>query len=704
MMKKLSFGLFFGMLVFPLLIFADIQLNAGELQFDVGNKILLDIEQTSVVDNIDFGSDSFTVTMSASQVFKISSPEGRNFTASPSKRTSITCPSGISVLTITMPSGEPTTNFTITPGAPGTCIDSSGGGGGGGGEPGGEAPAAPPPVTPPPAPPPAPPPETPPAPPPEAPPTEAPPVEAPPAEAPPAEAPPAQAPPAAPAGIGAAVGEGAAAIGSGVIQAVSSIGSGVTEILRGVTTGSAGSAYIVRGAPNIGSYKWDTREPLFTESGAISSFKPIDGNNYKITIIHAADASIQDSSDGPFTLTSSPLLSRSSFGKNKELALVKKTVAQAPPRSIKVLSPNGGERWVIGQTYFILWEYQNLPETNLVNIVLNKGFDLAESFKKIGGEVNKTVQELRTNKEVTRTVKEVAAPIAVTTTVLSAGALTITASAGSVTIAINLSEFLQALSFSRFYLLGLLRFRRKKPWGRVLDKLSGKPIPSAAIQIYDAEFNKLKDNQLTDADGRFSSLITPGKYYILASRKGYEPYQVGGINISSPDQVLALEIYLSPALEEWSVEYLKKINVWNAFKRLMELINPYLLVFGTLVSVISVVIVPSILNYATLGLYIFFDVLKIYFIRHLIKPLGKVIDETTGEVLPLTVVRIFEEEKNWLLATKVTDEEGHFNFLLAPGKYYLTCSRAGYATFRSDSIVISKTGFPPLNVKLQRAQ
>ena len=105
-----------------------------------------------------------------------------------------------------------------------------------------------------------------------------------------------------------------------------------------------------------------------------------------------------------------------------------------------------------------------------------------------------------------------------------------------------------------------------------------------------------------------------------------------------------------------------------------------------------------------LGLYIVFDILKIYFAKHLLKPFGKIVDETTGESLPLTVVRVFEEEKNWLLATKVTDEEGHFNFLLAPGKYYLTCSRAGYVTFRSDLINIAKTGLPYLNVKLQRAQ
>ena len=90
----------------------------------------------------------------------------------------------------------------------------------------------------------------------------------------------------------------------------------------------------------------------------------------------------------------------------------------------------------------------------------------------------------------------------------------------------------------------------------------------------------------------------------------------------------------------------------------------------------------------------------------LLKPSGKVIDETTNEPLPLTVVRIFEEKKNWLLATKVTDKEGRFHFLLAPGQYYLTFSRAGYQPFHSDTVtfVMKKAGLPALGAKLKRAE
>jgi hypothetical protein len=128
------------------------------------------------------------------------------------------------------------------------------------------------------------------------------------------------------------------------------------------------------------------------------------------------------------------------------------------------------------------------------------------------------------------------------------------------------------------------------------------------------------------------------------------------------------------------------------------------LAIGTLLSIISVVIVPNTLNYIAFAVYIFLDTLKIYFAFHLMKPFGKVMDETTKDPLPLAVVRVFDQEKNWLLATKVADNQGRFNFLLAPGKYYLTCSRAGFAPFKSDSIVLEKAGLPTLEIKMKKME
>jgi 5-hydroxyisourate hydrolase-like protein (transthyretin family) len=65
-------------------------------------------------------------------------------------------------------------------------------------------------------------------------------------------------------------------------------------------------------------------------------------------------------------------------------------------------------------------------------------------------------------------------------------------------------------------------------------------------------------------------------------------------------------------------------------------------------------------------------------VRRRRKPWGIVYDSITGKPVDLAVVRVFNESNDKLVATKVTDQNGRFNFLLARGKYYVTVTKAGY--------------------------
>lgn len=509
--------------------------------------------------------------------------------------------------------------------------------------------------------------------------------------------------------------EAARQISSRALKVTRAIRVGALEAIRGFTTGTAGIATIIDNTLNSGRHIWNTRGSLTIEGKEIEGLIT-EGSDYKIIIFSSLDPSIQDSSDNSFSFISPPtaLLEPEAsedftnlFSPRLFSFFSRGLIAQAQKNSapsLKIIYPNGGEKFTIGKKYSIKWESKNLPPNSTINIRLAKGLKLNETAKAINKEFQKSVGLLRENPAATKTVDDIAAPTSVTVTAASAGALAVTASAGSATFAVNISELLQIIGLARFYLLGFVRFKRRKPWGRIADKLSGKPVAAALVQIYESEFKKLKDNQITDDEGRFGALVGPGKYYVKVSKKGFQTYQSEIIEITSSEQILNLEISLSPIIEEWNVEILKKISILNALKRFIELINPYLLAFGTIISAISVIILPNGLNYATFFIYIILDSLKIYFAVHLLKPFGKVVDETTNETLALTVVRIFEEDKNWLLATKVTDENGRFNFLLAPGRYYLTFSKAGYQPFNSGTIIIEKGVLPPLDIKLKKAQ
>ncbi len=295
-------------------------------------------------------------------------------------------------------------------------------------------------------------------------------------------------------------------------------------------------------------------------------------------------------------------------------------------------------------------------------------------------------------------------PLSIALFTAGAGALVMAASAGSASVAFNLSRIFQSLKLIRFYLFGLVRFRKRKPWGKVIDKLTGRPVPLAAVRIYSAEFKKMLDAHLTDASGRFDALVLPGLYDVRVLKKGYQKFQQDNIRISSEGQILNLEIALSPLTEVLSAEYIGKMRILQILKNFLRMANPLVLFVGTIISFVVMAVLPTNFNYSVFWLYLILDGLQLYFAYHLKKPFGTVIDAASKDPLPLSVIRIFDDGRNWLLETKVSDRIGRFNFLLVPGNYYLTCDRNNYAPFRSDKIAVSKEGAADFDIMMKKAR
>lgn len=313
------------------------------------------------------------------------------------------------------------------------------------------------------------------------------------------------------------------------------------------------------------------------------------------------------------------------------------------------------------------------------------------------------VEKLRENEVVVGTFKNVINPLLLAIEAFGIAVMTVTAIQASATLAVNAISLLQFLDFSRFFTLGMVYFKKRKPWGRVLEKLTGKPVPAALIQVFDSEFKKLKDTQLTDKEGRFGSVVGAGKYFVKVTKDGFFDQETAVLTIDKPDQVLNLEIIITPLDQEFSLTYIKRVSLLDLVKRLLDKLSPALLIFGTVLSLIALIILPTKFNYALFSIYILLDILKVYFMVHFVKPFGRVLDAASSAILPLAVVRIFDEEKHVLLSTKATDEQGRFNFLIAPGKYYLTCVKAGYQPFRSNSIAYTKATLETGDIKLVKA-
>ena len=73
-----------------------------------------------------------------------------------------------------------------------------------------------------------------------------------------------------------------------------------------------------------------------------------------------------------------------------------------------------------------------------------------------------------------------------------------------------------------FFLIRRLAYPKKpKEWGIVFDAFVRKPLRYTVARIFDTEYNKLLDTQLTDAKGRYAFLASQRTYYVTYEKKGF---------------------------------------------------------------------------------------------------------------------------------------------------------------------------------------
>lgn len=305
-----------------------------------------------------------------------------------------------------------------------------------------------------------------------------------------------------------------------------------------------------------------------------------------------------------------------------------------------------------------------------------------------GNRIENAIENLRNN-EIVQTV---GLPLTAGTVAAAAAA-----TAASVPFAWNLLELL------RFILLGFLRFKKRTPWGIVYDEAAHRPIAGAVVKILDTEFHKVKETQISDGEGRFGFLVPPGSYYIRVSKSGYKDQESPVFNIADPKkEVPNLEIGLHTLIGAPSIKHLQFRRTTQEFRRLLHLLNPYLLAIGTILSILMFILFPTLINYAVLMIYVVLDAYKIWLMRHTVRPYGRVLDRATDDPLPLSIVRAFHSTNNWLTATHVTDEGGRYNLLLNKGSYYMTSNKEGYQPFKSEEIDLRKPGSVTKDIEMKR--
>ncbi|MFC1687063.1 carboxypeptidase regulatory-like domain-containing protein [Patescibacteria group bacterium] len=326
---------------------------------------------------------------------------------------------------------------------------------------------------------------------------------------------------------------------------------------------------------------------------------------------------------------------------------------------------------------------------------------------------NKLIDTLRANDDLTGIIDEIIEPVATTALILTSIGVATT------TTTLELTNLIYLLfRFGYFWLLPISIGKKRKPWGVVFDSTTGRPIKGAVVRVFSKEFNKLRESQITDEQGRFGFLVDVGEYYVTVSRPGYlfpsrlltssvvsqydHIYRGESFGIHERvEAAISINVPIDPEERQISHSRMIWLRILNILGMVLEKANTPLLIGGTVISWITLILQPKLANYFILALYGFLILLKLLMSKRIQRSWGSVTDINTGESIELAVVRIYSMATGAIMATKISNREGKFTALVRPGQYYIMVMKVGYDTFQSQPITVTKQrGLIKLSVQL----
>lgn len=86
---------------------------------------------------------------------------------------------------------------------------------------------------------------------------------------------------------------------------------------------------------------------------------------------------------------------------------------------------------------------------------------------------------------------------------------------------------------------------KAKSWGKIYDAQTKKPVNNAVVRIFDKQYNKLLETQLSSKKGRYGFFAEHNTYYITVEKQGYEKYTSKPLDLKSQkDTIIDLNIPL----------------------------------------------------------------------------------------------------------------------------------------------------------------
>ena len=244
--------------------------------------------------------------------------------------------------------------------------------------------------------------------------------------------------------------------------------------------------------------------------------------------------------------------------------------------------------------------------------------------------------------------------------------------------------------------------KKKKKWGIVYDTESNQPIPLAVVRIFDQEYKRLLETQLTDKDGRFGFLVEPGKYYINVIKANYtfpshvvegeyhgEPFEI------KEDSVISVNIPIDPNIHKLA----HRLNILSIITKTLNWVRIPVAILGTILSISIYFAIPDTVNLLIVIFYLIIWLNELYQIKKG-RLIGMVTKKVNNAPIALAIIRVFDEANNKLIATRVTESQGKYYYLTGPGIFYLTAVKENFAPYKVHNLKFTRGSVIDENISL----
>jgi len=312
---------------------------------------------------------------------------------------------------------------------------------------------------------------------------------------------------------------------------------------------------------------------------------------------------------------------------------------------------------------------------------------IIENVKKEIIVIPKTIEKIRKNPTIKKIVEEptVDGIVKVVNTVAMATAVA-TGLTGLIPLATRAGDFLYLpIRILTFLGVGFGFIRRKKEWGVVYDSVTKQPLDPVRIILKDKDNKEIK-SVITDMQGRFGFLVSPGQYYLEAKKTNYQfptqkiltdkdeiydnIYKGELLTITDPN-VMMVNIAMDPIGFDWNEIAKRNYIKFNYLKEKIKRFLPdFIFLLGFIFSVLFWFFKPTLFNKIIVIIFMLLWVLrKLGFHKRV---WGMLLRKEVKIKKPLSfaILRLFYKGTTKpQIAHAITDVNGRYYCLVEPETY-----------------------------------